>query len=123
MQTIRNIALIMAVLSVLTGCNVVRDAGDAPEAAPTDTASAPVRTDVLGNPIKTSYADGTFVELTDGVLTVENGGSTRKFALTNRAKSDITSLDIQSGMRIIVNYNVRTDGVEEAESIEKIIVE
>ena len=123
MQTIRNMALIMAVLCILTGCNVQRDAGNAPDAAPTDTASAPVRVDMLGNPIKTSYADGTFVALADGVLTMESGGSTRGFALTDRAKNDITSLGIQSGMRIIVNYNVRADGVEEAESIEKIIVE
>ena len=123
MQTIRFAALLMAVLCMLTGCSTERGAGNAPDATPADAVSEPVRADMLGNPIKTAYADGTFVKLADGAITVESGGSTRKFALTDRAKNDITSLGIQSGMRIIVNYNVRTDGIEEAESIEKIVAE
>jgi len=61
--------------------------------------------------------------MVDGKLVIEDAGKTRVFLLTERAARDVTSLGIGKGMRVIVNYNTLADGGEEAESVEKIIVE
>ncbi len=94
----------------------------APTVAPEPTTPLP-RVDVMGNPIETGYAEGTFVKIEDERLFLDENGKERQFALTERAKNAVSVLGIGEGARIIVNFNTLEDGTEEAESIEKIIVE
>lgn len=127
MQKIQAVLLAALLLCAAGGC--ARQTESTPSPTPPAAAETPVptepvvRKDVLGNLIQTSYAEGTFSEIVDGKLIVEENGKTRVFLLTERAARDVTSLGIEKGMRVIINYNVLEDGGEEAESVEKIILE
>ena len=120
MQKIQAV-LLAALLLCTAGCT--RQTATETYVVPTAEAQTPaptepvVRKDILGNVIQTSYAEGTFSEMVDGKLVIEDAGKTRVFLLTERAARDVTSLGIGKGMRVIVNYNTLADGVE------KIIVE
>lgn len=97
-------------------------AGQETQAGTTETTQPPKRVNVLGEEITTGYADGSFKKVENGTLFVDCNGTERSFLLTPRAEKDISALEIGEGQRIIVNFNVK-EGVEEAESIEKILSE
>lgn len=126
MQIIRWAALMAALLCTAAGCSKTEAPSSVSpavqETAPVPT-EPPKREDLLGNPILTSYAEGTFSEKADGKLIMQTDAGTRIFLLTERSANDIDSLGIRQGTRIIVNYNVLEDGSEEAESLEVLLEE
>lgn len=126
------VILLMTVIS-LPGCkkngapaptpNTQKETQTPTENQPIGETKPSKRVDVLGNEITSGYADGTFQKAESGMLYVDCNGEERTFRLSARAEKEISVLEIGEGQRIIVNFGTNGDGVEEAESIEKIISE
>lgn len=114
----------LAAALLLTGCNVkvirAPEEGTHTEVAPTPDVP---RVDTKGEPIKTGYAEGSFVKTEAGLIYLENGGEERSFVMTKRAEQDLNALEFKKGDRMIVNIGTLEDGRETAESLEKIIAE
>ena len=89
---------------------------------PTATAK-PHRTDLLGNPITTEYAVGTFLRENGEAFFADIDGRTEGYILSDRAKKDIASLGILEGTRIIINFTTLETGERQADSLEKILAE
>ena len=119
------LAFLAAVLC-LSGCNVqkIEKGEEAPKetGAAVETPALP-RKDITGAIIETGYADGVLVEVKGGSLHLEKDGKVQMFVLTKRAETDLQTLEIKIGDRMIVNFEPMEDGRQMAVSLEKIIEE
>lgn len=115
-------ALSVALVLILSGCNIQKIPAEVPPATTEPTPTIPPRKDLSGNIITTLYAEGVFVKTENGMLYMTENETEKQFRLSARAEKNISALGISEGTKIIVNYDGVGEGeVAEAISVEKIL--